>query len=33
MLQKLNFKPGFNKMVTDSGGEYQLVLILHKNVL
>jgi hypothetical protein len=25
MLQKLNFKPGFNKMVTDSGGESQWV--------
>ena len=25
MLQKLNFKPGFNKMVTDSGGEGQWV--------
>src|SRR6056300_342900 len=25
MLQKLNFKPGFNKMVTDSGAEYQWV--------
>jgi hypothetical protein len=25
MLQKLNFKPGFNKQVTDSGGESQWV--------
>src|SRR5210317_2000296 len=25
MLQKLNFKPGFNKMVTDSGGESQWI--------
>ena len=25
MLQKLNFKPGFNKMVTDSGAESQWV--------
>ena len=25
MLQKLNFKPGFNKMITDSGGESQWV--------
>ena len=25
MLQKLNFKPGFDKMVTDSGGESQWV--------
>ena len=25
MLQKINFKPGFNKMVTDSGGEFQWV--------
>jgi hypothetical protein len=25
MLQKLNFKPGFNKMVTESGGESQWV--------
>ena len=25
MLQKLNFKPGFNKMVTESGAESQWV--------
>jgi len=25
MLQKLNFKPGFNKQVTESGGEYQWI--------
>ena len=25
MLQKLNFKPGFNKMVTESGAEFQWV--------
>ena len=25
MLQKLNFKPGFNKMITDSGAESQWV--------
>ena len=25
MLQRLNFKPGFNKMITDSGGESQWV--------
>jgi hypothetical protein len=25
MLQKLNFKPGFDKMVTDSGAESQWV--------
>ena len=25
MLQKLNFKPGFNKMTTDSGAESQWV--------
>ena len=25
MLQKLNFKPGFNKMITDSGGESQWI--------
>ena len=25
MLQKLNFKPGFNKQVTESGGESQWV--------
>jgi hypothetical protein len=27
MLQKLNFKPGFNKQVTDSGGESQWVMV------
>ena len=25
MLQKLNFKPGFDKQITDSGGESQWV--------
>jgi hypothetical protein len=25
MLQKLNFKPGFNKQVTESGGESQWI--------